>query len=399
MTQRKHLYLLPATVLIFVTLACSLGGSAPTDTPAPEGEFPGAQTDTDELPATVTPQPAETSTPTEEPTPMIVCPEETEDTTVYINWDNGFCLLYPSYFEQQPDYERPVEVLSLLGPALDSGTMETIRVYLTVAYNGPAGGLDSGGYANKWQELFAPFMLPSPGEETNIGGKPGVILYDLPGYATEQSVFIVANGIKYRVTMMPQVGDIAELDEHTSLVWDTVLDSIVFFEAHNDRPVVHPGDVCPAETADTKLYTSLEDGYCMLYPTADFQPAPDFPGQIIGGPILDTVESFGEVRTSLTLGTYGSFPGQTPREVLGPRLDNIDETSLIDIAIGGHSAVVFRNPSGPWTSRQAMISYHGFIYTIVAQPWEPERWPLGMPYLENLWTTVIDSLAFFDRWR
>ncbi|MCJ7626009.1 MAG: hypothetical protein MUO76_21160 [Anaerolineaceae bacterium] len=397
MTLEKRLRLLPAVVLIFVTLACSLGGGDPTDTPVPIDEASEVQTNTEQpaTPEVGAPEPADTSTPTQEPTPTIVCPQETVDTTVYIDWDNGFCLLYPSYFEQQGNSEA----LSLFGPALDSGTMETIRVYLTVEYNGPADGLDGMGYADKWQEIFVPDMQSVMAENTNIGGQSAVILYNLPGYATEQSAYIVANESKYRITMMPQREDIAELAEHTSLVWDTILDSIVFFEPHNDRPVVRSGDVCPAETADTHLYTSLEDGYCMLYPAADFQPAPDFPGEIVGGPVLDTVESFGEVRTSLTVGTYGNFPDQTPREILEPRSEYIDETSLVDITISGYPAVVHRNPGGPWASRHALISKNGFIYTIVAQPWEPERWPQGMPYLDNLWTVVVDSLAFFDQWR
>ena len=401
MVKRRCLHILPVIMLLGATLACSFGGSDPTDTPMPAEDDPDTHTNTEQTsaPATDAPEPAETSTPTEEPTPVIVCPEETEDMNLYVSWDNGFCLLYPAYFEQQPDHERPGEMLSLVGPALDSQAMETFRVFLRVTYNGPADGLDSAGYANRWQELFLPNMQSVQGEDANIGGQPAVILYNLPAYGTEQSAFIVANGIKYRITMMPQVGDIAELDEHTNLVWNTALDSIVFFEAHNERPVVRPGDGCPVETADTRLYTSLQDGYCMLYPAADFQPAPDFPGQIVGGPILDTVESFGEVRTSLTLGTFGSFPDQTPLEVLDPRMEFIDETSVIETTIGGYPAVLFRNPSGPWTSRQAMISYNGFIYTIVAHPWEPERWPQGIQYLDNLWTTVVDSLAFFDRWR
>ena len=41
----------------------------------------------------------------------------------------------------------------------------------------------------------------------------------------------------------------------------------------------------------------------------------------------------------------------------------------------------------------------GFAYTIVAQPFEPEAYPDGMPYLNQVWDTVTGSLAFFDPFR
>lgn len=46
-----------------------------------------------------------------------------------------------------------------------------------------------------------------------------------------------------------------------------------------------------------------------------------------------------------------------------------------------------------------MILVDGFIYTIVAQPFEPGRYPDGMPFLDRLWETVTGSLIFFDPWK
>ena len=49
--------------------------------------------------------------------------------------------------------------------------------------------------------------------------------------------------------------------------------------------------------------------------------------------------------------------------------------------------------------RALQILVDGFAYTIVAQPFEPERYPAGMPFLDQIWTTVTGSLAFFTPFR
>lgn len=96
------------------------------------------------------------------------------------------------------------------------------------------------------------------------------------------------------------------------------------------------------------------------------------------------VEGWGEIRTSLTFGIYGSFPGATARWVLAPRLDFINAGSVQDATIGGAQTVVFHGPRGPWALRQAMIVYRDVVYAIVAQPWEPERFPTGIEYLDRV---------------
>ncbi len=94
-----------------------------------------------------------------------------------------------------------------------------------------------------------------------------------------------------------------------------------------------------------------------------------------------------------------AFEVESPVELLEPRMDTIEPGSIEEVIIGGNRAVIFRNTAGPWASRQAMILVDGFIYTIVAQPFEPVRYPDGMPLLDRLWETVTESLVFFDPWK
>jgi hypothetical protein len=308
--------------------------------------------------------------------------------------------LYPDDFTMQPDVQRPDEVLFLLGPRETDKpkTQEEIAAVLTVAYNGPADGLDSAGYARKWYDLYrAAEGAPYDDQQATVGGLPAVVLSNLPGFAAQRSAFVVANGIKYQITLSPQPEDMPELAEATGRAWGIVTGSIFFFPPQNQRPVIRAEQVCPKESGDLRLYSDQVNGYCFLYP-ADFAPDPAFPGMVKGGPVLGQWEA-GDIITYVALGTLGHFEGQTPRQVLEPRMDQIDAASVQDATIGGYPAVTFRSLQGPWPSRQAMIVVDGDVYTIVGEPWDPQRYPDGVPYLDRLWETVTGSLAFFDPWR
>jgi hypothetical protein len=213
----------------------------------------------------------------------------------------------------------------------------------------------------------------------------------------QRSAFVVANGEKYQITLSPQPEDMPELAESASLGWDTVTKSIVFFPPQSPPEVKHPDQVCPKESAEMRQYRDDVNGYCFLYP-ADFAPDSQFPGMIKGGPVLGQWEA-GDIRTYVAAGTFGYFPEQTPRQVLEPRLDLIDAASVQDATIGGYPAVVFRSFQGPWPSRQAIIVVNGNVYTLVGEPWDPEKYPDGIPYLDRLWEAITTSMTFFDPWR
>jgi hypothetical protein len=315
-----------------------------------------------------------------------------------VSEENGFCFLYPEGFDLGDQPNQAPDLVHILGPILDPDAMESIRVFMTVDYNGPADGLDSAAYATRWEELYLAEADDPARETRTIDGQEAVILRGLPGFAPVRGAYIVANGYKYRITLSPQPEDVPELEEPAQRVWNTVVESIHFFPPIGELEHVRPEDVCPEESEDREAFVSFTDGYCFLYPD-DFMLDPDLPGRVTGGPVLDVIDPWGEIRPSLTLGTFGRFSdAESPRDILEPRMEFIDLASVLDTTIGGYPAVVFRDPRGPWASRQAMILVDGFVYTIVAQPLEPEVYPEGMPPLDRLWNTVTMSLAFFDKW-
>jgi len=325
------------------------------------------------------------------------CPVPSETTSLYISRENGYCFLYPLGVEisVKPDY--PEEVW-LFGKVLQNGSQEAPRVSLVVYANGLAGGIDSAGYADKYMSLVVE-PTASTREERMVDENPAVIQHNLPSFFGEQSAFIVARDYKYRISLMPEPETVPDLAPDLEGLWETVLSTIHFFPPEREFLLVTPADVCPVETAETRVVMDENSGYCFAYPS-DFEPVPGFSGRVEGGPVLDTLADFGEVRTSITLGTFGRAAGMTPREVIQPHMELIDASSLMDVVIGGYQAVVYRNPQGPWAARVAyIVGIDGTVYTVVAQPLEPNRWPAGVESFDRLWNTVVNSLQFFTAFR
>jgi hypothetical protein len=350
-----------------------------------------------EVPAATTAAPTDTATAV--PDPTAACPQPSGDTALYVNREHGYCLLYPSAFTAEVDTTRSGGILQLTGPQEEPGPkqQEVATVLLFISLNGPPEGMDSIQYTARWFELYAPGM-ELDGQDASIGGQPATIAEDLPGFTRQRGAFIVAPHGRYTIFLTPQPGEIPELSEAASLAWETVTGSIVFFEPDAESAYVRAEDVCPEATAEASLLTDYTTGYCFLYP-AGFEPDPDIPGRIIGGPVLGSEQGFEDISTSLAIGTFGMLDGQTLMEVLEPRMETIVPDSIEETTIAGHHALTFRGPTEPWTHRQAFVDVDGIIYTIVAQPDEPEHFSAGAPYLEEVWDLALETLAFFTPWR
>jgi hypothetical protein len=337
--------------------------------------------------------------PTPPPAVEVVCPEASGDTIAYRNDAHGYCLLYPAGFTVETDYERPDDVLALFGPRYHPGGQEFAQVLVRVAFNGPADGLTAEQYAQVWQQLNSPdFALPSA--PTSLGGQPATLVREIPGMFSEQRAFVVANGWKYHVSLLPEPSMVSELAEAANNAWDTITDSIVFYEPTVEHTFVRPQDVCPTATADTNLHVDLKEGICLLYP-ASFELDDRFSSGFVGGPVLRDTNDFGPIRASLVMASAGPAQGQTPRELLQPQLEYIDAASVQTTTIGGAPAVTFITPppQAAFGARQALIVTNGLKYTIVNQPYDAQQFPEGMAFVDRIWNTAVDSIAFFDAWR
>lgn len=390
MNNQGKILVTAAAILLLTSLACNALTGFDQATPTPD--------QVSEPSVVPTKAASDIPDPTVTPPPEAVCNRDGEGLISYVSLEKGFCLLFPEGFELREDPQSSGTGIDLIGPLLDPDAFETIAVFMQVEFTGPADGLDSSSYAERWQELYLPEMGRLPQSEMDIAGYNAVVLSDIPGFAAERGAFVVAHGNKYRITLSPQPEDFPELAEPANQVWNAVTGSIYFFQPESDRVVRRANEHCPIPSEGTLGFTVLIDGYCLLYPS-EFHLDPEFPNRIVGGPLIDDFEPWGEIYTSLTVGTFGYFDIESPVELLEERVDTIDPGSIEEIVIGGYPAVTFRNTAGPWASRQAMILVDGFVYTIVAQPDEPIQYPHGTPFLESLWEGVTTSLSFFDRWR
>lgn len=283
-----------ARLILLLTLMALLAGcGSPPAAESPVPSSPAAGTPTAAAPgatlaAAVTPEKGQVAAPPADPAAL--CPQAAEGTTLYVSTENGFCFLYPADLKLQPDPLRPAEAVLLNGPLADPEAMETVALNITVANNGPADGLDSGGYAAAWLQhnALVPGMTQTSGLElaqtpATIGGQPAAVVDNLPGMLMGQrGAFVVAGGVKYQITMLPLPEDVPQLADAATQAWETITGSIVFFEPQNTRPVVRSADVCPAATADTKLLIDEVGGYCLLYPAA-LHVIPTCPRRLSGG--------------------------------------------------------------------------------------------------------------------
>lgn len=385
--------------------ACSPAAQQPTPESAATPEIAASPTsspvetqDTGEP----TPEPIKTEepTPTSAPVdPTAACPVAGEGTTQIIDREQGFCLLYPSYFTIGGEYEPGVDILALNGPVIETerpmGEVPSVNLY--VSLTGAAEGMDAAVYAGRYQEYYGQGLSSEP---MSIGGQPAVVVQGIPTYAGGQDLFFIANGYRYHLWLTPELGRIPELEEHAQLVWKIVTESLVLFPPEAPPSFVTAEQVCPQATADSWLYTDKVYGMCALIPN-EFEERPDMIGTGIfyGGAVLAQVADFGDVRTSIAFGPYGFFPTESPRQVLEMRMETILGETLQDTSIGGAPAVIFEDTAGPWKTRQALIISRGRGYTILVQPFEPEQWPSELNLLEKAWSTALSSMAFFDPWR
>lgn len=381
-----------ASLFIAAALIAAACQPAAVSTPQPTTAAPATAQPTD--------QAAPTATVAAEPTaaldPAAACPLPDASQALHVSRENGYCFLYPAEFKAQPDFARPQDAVVLQGPAENPGAMETIATTLSVAYNGPADGLDSAAYADRWKALYHG-GADLPTQAITIGGQPAVMIEDLPGgYASQRAGLVVAGGSKYQVTALPQPKDSPVLAESVQRVWDTVTQSLVFFPPQAARPVVRAADICPAATADTQLWINEIGGFCLLFP-ADYGFDQEFLGRIIGGPVLAETTDWGQVRTSIFVAHYDQPPAAL-EQALTPPTEQIDPASVQQTTIGGAPAILYDFTGGPWRQRTAAIVANGSLYTMVG-PWDAEQFPAGVAEAERLWGAITQSIVFFDKWR
>jgi hypothetical protein len=156
-----------------------------------------------------------------------VCPTATADTYLFINRRDGYCVLVPNTFEEDPTYGRGWFVG---GPEL-TGLPETMepRVSAVIGMQGPTTE-PVGQVADRHIDA-----VPNPEAvtrtETTVSGYPAVFMDRPQDVVPNRGALIVANGYLYTLIVQPfDPVTYPEAVEPAELVWNTFIDSFAFFE-------------------------------------------------------------------------------------------------------------------------------------------------------------------------
>jgi hypothetical protein len=397
-------------LLATASLACNLAGFSgmATDEPTAVEDQTEPTVPADEAteeattaePVEATDEPADE--PVEEPggSGMTVadCPEATDSTQLHIAEAAGFCLLAPDDYETQTDYMRPDQAISLFGPPLDE-SVEPVVVMLRVSSNGPAIDVDDAqSYAERWQQVYLPAGEERPYEAVSAGSEEGILLRGLPSRMAEMTAFFVVGGYKYTVTVSPQPGDIPLASEAAEEVWSTALNSIVFFPPE-EQTIVRAVDVCPEPTEGAQLVITLREGFCFLYP-AEYEPDDLFATGVTGGPVVEDVPNFGDVRARFVIALHQPAGDQTVAEHMQAFIDaGVNPDTLVETEIAGYPALTYIDDRGPLPSLSGFVQTDDYLYSLVANPYDPATYREQSEVIDEIWGMAIDTLAFFDPWQ
>lgn len=166
-----------------------------------------------------------------------------------------------------------------------------------------------------------------------------------------------------------------------------------------ETPASEPAADCPEATADTALYTSEDNGYCLLYP-ASFTVEPDMerPDEVLllVGPRVTDGQEFVEVR--LRVAFNGPAEGLDTQEYA----DMWQSLYVADVAVemepatvGGQPAVLISGLPGMVPEQSAFVVANGMKYQLILQP-QPEAVAELTEAANEVWATVTESIVFFE---
>lgn len=217
---------------VLLVAGCAPSSAAPTAVPgdaaatvAPATEVPA------EAPAvTPTPVPAAEEPTVQAGTAAGECPEATTETQLVTDPAGGYCFLIPADFETMSTSPN----LVILAPTSTSGHRE--RAVIEVA---PA----DGDVEAQVGAVLATVTLPAgtlQQTELTVGGFPAIQLDNMPGQDINRQLFVVANGMGYRLTFMPLDPAQPEATAQMEELYALVVSSLQFTPPTAAAPVEAP---------------------------------------------------------------------------------------------------------------------------------------------------------------
>jgi hypothetical protein len=155
---------------------------------------------------------------------------------------------------------------------------------------------------------------------------------------------------------------------------------------------VPSANACPTATSDTKLLTSTEDGYCLLFPA---EASSNMPGWVVINPISAPGDVPGDAWVNIhTEDAAGRTIAQIADEV-NSTTDPGFNITVEEVQVDGKPAIVVDGLPGLDSNRIVMIINNDRLYMLTFMPWQPNA--AEPTPLENLYTIVMDSFHFLPQ--
>lgn len=313
------------------------------------------------------------------------CPEAVPGTHQLLAPAQGICFLYPETYN------------ALQG---EDGTI-TLYVRSLFRDHVPLASINySGAEGQSLEEIAAQRMTDyawtgTKPESITLGGEAAVMLDNLPGQDTNRRVVAVHDGRVYDLVIHGIGANYGTAGELAEELYATVIASLQFIEVEPEAPL-RAGPECPEVKADTMLFTSEPQGYCLLLPAAYSSLQVDETGTEMAF-YRDSVQDTSHARLVIKV-TDGY--GRSLEEVTMDREAEIKQAvpgsevmwswgSLLD----GEPANQFYQVPGQELSREVVLLHAGRLYTLTFVPDDPEA---GETFaeMERVYEMVMDSFSF-----
>ena len=152
-----------------------------------------------------------------------------------------------------------------------------------------------------------------------------------------------------------------------------------------------PVEVCPTGTADLKLLTNTEGGYCLLYPAEYSTDAANF---IVINPTTGGGDMLGDAWVNINV---TDAHGQTAAQVADAASEAFSEGFNITqtvIEVDGAQGVIVDGLPGQDSNHQVFFVSNDRLYQLTFEPWYSNV--SALIALEDLYKTIIETFHFMS---
>jgi hypothetical protein len=369
----KRIYLFVLTVLLLFIAACNPAGGSPVatgDNVEPEAT------------AVVEPTDAPAETEADATDAETTCPTATAELALLQDPAHGFCLLYPADYQVVAADNN----ISLVKESLLNVTDP--RLGLTIE---EAGERTADQIADTIMADFPADQWPDIQRSTiTIAGVQAERLDNLPGQDLNRRVIFVHDALLYNMHFSPT--DIQQNpEEPMEQFFNNIIDSFQFIPVVAGAPL-QAGPECAEATADTQLYRSQADGYCLLIP-AGFTAEETEPGNtvIYFGSLMDVEHP----KLFINVTEADDRPLNEIADELTAGLEEFNIERTFGLLVDGQPAELLGKMPGQDLNRQVLISHNGRLYTLT---FAPDDAAAGDVYeqMEALYELALTSFNFLQ---